>query len=474
MLYNPILSSFLPLKRVTQRFFAFYARARRSDLHTLYQYPERLPAAMRRSPLAMRCLDLLGPLDWPHFPERDLSHHWEPRPVPFAPFVAACLLKLEHGLVSMGALRQYLLDHPVLVSLLGFDRRRTLPTQRHLTRMLRAIPNQALQYLLADTLRLLKAEVADHGLRLGATISIDTKHILAWVKENNAKAYTRQERFNKDRQPAGDPDCKLGCKRRHNRRASSQEPPAHTPLKNPLPADTVSIGEFYWGYASGIAATKVPGVGEIVLAELTLPFDRPDVAYFFPLIAHVEQRLGFQPPFGAFDAAFDAWYIYQYFHDAGGFAAIPFSQRGGYKDRQFAEDGAPLCQAGLPMALRYTFTSRSGLREHQAQRYACPLTFPQATGRPCPKNRPFNCTATLAAGEGSRLRYSLDRSSEDFKQVYRQRSATERIFSQAKALGIERPKLRNGQAIANLNTLIYTLINLRTLRRIRQGRARST
>jgi len=215
-------------------------------------------------------------------------------------------------------------------------------------------------------------------------------------------------------------------------------------------------------------------VGEIVLAELTLPFDRPDVAYFFPLIAHVEQRLGFQPPFGAFDAAFDAWYIYQYFHDAGGFAAIPFSQRGGYKDRQFAEDGAPLCRAGLPMALRYTFTSRSGLREHQAQRYACPLTFPQATARPCPKNQPFNCTATLAAGEGSRLRYSLDRSSEDFKQVYRQRSATERIFSQAKALGIERPKLRNGQAIANLNTLIYTLINLRTLRRIRQGRARVT
>jgi hypothetical protein len=47
------------------------------------------------------------------------------------------------------------------------------------------------------------------------------------------------------------------------------------------------------------------------------------------------------------------------------------------------------------------------------------------------------------------------------------RTAAERIFSQAVALGIERPHLRNGKAIANLNTLIYTLINLRTLLRMK-------
>ena len=44
----------------------------------------------------------------------------------------------------------------------------------------------------------------------------------------------------------------------------------------------------------------------------------------------------------------------------------------------------------------------------------------------------------------------------------------ERINSQAVELGIERPKLRNGFAIANLNTLVYVLINLRALQRIRQ------
>jgi hypothetical protein len=69
---------------------------------------------------------------------------------------------------------------------------------------------------------------------------------------------------------------------------------------------------------------------------------------------------------------------------------------------------------------------------------------------------------------GARLRYTLDRASETYKHLYRQRSAVERINSQAVALGIERPQLRNGCAIANQNTLIYILINLRFLQRLRQ------
>ena len=35
--------------------------------------------------------------------------------------------------------------------------------------------------------------------------------------------------------------------------------------------------------------------------------------------------------------------------------------------------------------------------------------------------------------------------------------------STAKELGIERPKVRNGRSVANLNTLIYLIINVRAL-----------
>ncbi|RMH77281.1 MAG: hypothetical protein D6683_09180, partial [Actinomyces sp.] len=67
---------------------------------------------------------------------------------------------------------------------------------------------------------------------------------------------------------------------------------------------------------------------------------------------------------------------------------------------------------------------------------------------------------------GARIRHQLDRNSDRFQQLYAQRTAVERIFSQAVNLGIERPKLRTQAAIANQNTLIYILINLRTMQRI--------
>jgi hypothetical protein len=90
------------------------------------------------------------------------------------------------------------------------------------------------------------------------------------------------------------------------------------------------VGEFYWGYGSGTVVAKIPDYGEFVIAELTQTFDKSDVSYFFPLMQKTEQILGFQPRFGTFDAAFDAWYVYDYFHredDPDAFAAVPYSER---------------------------------------------------------------------------------------------------------------------------------------------------
>ena len=45
----------------------------------------------------------------------------------------------------------------------------------------------------------------------------------------------------------------------------------------------------------------------------------------------------------------------------------------------------------------------------------------------------------------------------------RERTTYERINSQAQTLGIERPKVRNGQYVKNLNTPIYLVINAKAL-----------
>lgn len=214
-------------------------------------------------------------------------------------------------------------------------------------------------------------------------------------------------------------------------------------------------------------------IGEFVLAEVTQTFDKPDVTYFFPLMEQVERRLGFRPPFGTADAAFDAFYIYDYFHNDAhdGFAAVPLRQIN--QTRRFDADGLPLCDAGLAMPLASSYINRTSLVQHRRGRYVCPLLHPEPTDDKCPidhkKWLKGGCKLVMPTAVGARIRYQLDRDGKRYKTVYKERTAVERIFSQAVALGIERPKLRNQQAIANQNTLTYILINLRAMQRISRG-----
>jgi len=458
---------------------------KRPSLSTFGQQPERLPAFVRDCPVARRLLDLLAPLHWDGVPERNLTRDWGQTTIPLTALIAAWLIKVNEGRRSMADLRNYLVEHPALIWLLGFPLQpapnqplgfmahASLPTHLHLAHLWRVLPNAALQFLLADSVRLILAELQRLGLARPECISLDTKHIIAWVKENNPKAYV-PNRFDKAQQPPGDPDCRLGCKRRSNQ----GRPPA-TPTHQGVPFKTVKRAEYYWGYGSGAVVTKVPDWGEFVIAELTQPFDKGDQTYFFPLMAVTEARLGYRPRIGTFDAAFDAWYVYDYFHrendPAGGFAAVPFSEKGGYKadGRQFTPEGLPICAAGLAMPLQLTYTDRTTcLVEHQRGRYVCPLPRKRSGAVACPirhKNaKRGGCTAMMPISIGARLRYTLDRQSDEYKDAYRQRTAVERINSQAEALGIEQPHLRNGRAIANQNTLIYVLINLRFLHRLHQ------
>jgi hypothetical protein len=195
-------------------------------------------------------------------------------------------------------------------------------------------------------------------------------------------------------------------------------------------------------------------------------------------MAQVEARLGRRPRFGTWDAAYDAHYVYDYFDQAGGFAAVPFNPGGSKRaKRTFAPDGTPLCAAGLPMHLQFTYLDRtSGLEPHERAKYTCPLLHPTATGSACPCADPHfakdGCATTIANTKGARIRHELDRESDAYKTLYALRTMVERINSQAEALDILHPKLRRGQAIINRNTLTYVLINLRALARRRAAAAK--
>jgi hypothetical protein len=292
---------------------------------------------------------------------------------------------------------------------------------------------------------------------LGETVSTDVKHICAWVKENNLKDYVT-DRYNPARQPAGDPDCRLGVKR-----SSNQEKPD---------GQEEERKEYLWGYGTGIVAATDPRYGDVALAELTQPFNETDVSYFKPLQRRAVQALTFHPTHLAADAAYDAWYVYQPFVERGGMAAIPLNPRG-HPLPKLGPSGIHLCPQDVEMAPSYQHNHTEGYR---AQLLRCPLLFPHPTAQTCDHEqfaKGVGCVKHIHIELGGRIRVALDRNSQTYKAIYNQRTASERINSQAKAFGIERPKVRNIHSVRNLNTLTYIVINARALQRVPAINARA-
>ncbi len=335
----------------------------------------------------------------------------------------------------------------------GFDVEETVPCDRWLRQKQRALDNKMLQALFRETVHQLQAEIPE----LGKTVVIDTSHIYAWVKENNPREFIT-DRFDPNRQPTGDPDCRLGVKR-----SSNQDEVDDAPAK--------VVKEYLWGYGTGLLAATYPEYGDVVLAEYTLPFNEADSTYFAPLYERLMETTGFQPENFAGDAAFDAWHIYQPFAEVGGMAAIPLNLRG-HAQPKLGPGGYHLCPHDLEMAPSYQFNHGEG---YGAQLLRCPKLFPLPTTAPCdhPQFSKGGCVKQINIEAGGWMRVQLDRQSEAYKQLCKKRTASERINSQAKALGIERPKVRNGESVVNLNTLTYIVINARAMQRVRNIKAQA-
>jgi hypothetical protein len=286
---------------------------------------------------------------------------------------------------------------------------------------------------------------------LGETVAFDVKHIYAWVKENNERVYVK-DRYDKERQLAGDPDCKLGVKK-----SSNQEQDDGTTKKKK---------EYIWGYGTGVAAATTPDYGDVVLAEYTQPFNESDITYFRPLYERTVVALSQYPTHITADAAFDAWYVYECAARHGGMAAVPLNQHG-HPVYTRDVDGVPLCPKGLRMHPIFQFNHTYSYR---AQRFRCPLLAPSPTGQSCDHPQFLKgkgCVKDVNWERGALMRVTLDRTSPLYHVLYTQRTSAERINSQAKELGIERPKVHNLRSVKNLNTLTYLVINVRALVKVK-------
>ncbi|MBE7471290.1 MAG: hypothetical protein HS114_19300 [Anaerolineales bacterium] len=200
----------------------------------------------------------------------------------------------------------------------GFDVEASLPTARHFGRVLRPCQRGPCNSCSTAPFPCCVRNYPRRSLCCQA-ISLDTKHILAWVKENNPKAYVLEgDRLDKTRQPKGDRDCKLGCKRaqcllRGSQSRNHSGSTGHPDQKAKAVTNFSSSDVYYWGYGSAWWPPKSPTGASSSWLNWTQTFDKNDVTYFFALMAQVERRLGFKPKFRGFDAAFDPFYVFSTF-----------------------------------------------------------------------------------------------------------------------------------------------------------------
>lgn len=419
---------------------------------------------IEHDPLVQRYRAFFTLFDWSVVPEpvRDPSQPGKSAH-PLSAYIKALLLKLQENLTYCTRLQHFLVEHPLLVLELGFrpvydytqpygfDVQRTVPTSRWFTEQQRTLSQGVLLTVLLCTVEDLREEIPG----LGEVVSFDVTHIYAWVRENNPRVYVAGP-FDVTHLPKGDPDCRLGVKK-----SSNQEQPD---------GSTIVKKESLFGYGLGLATCTDPVYGDIIVAEYTQPFNEGDITFFPTLYFRTVASLGFFPTHLAADAAFDAWYCSQGTASRHGIAAIPLNQHGHPESRR-DPDGVPLCEKGLRMHPTFEFSHTRGYR---SQRFRCPLLLPDPTGQSCDHvqfSKGKGCVKDLNWELGGQVRVTLDRESPLYKAVYRQRTSTERGNSHAKALGLERPKVRNIRSVRTLTTLTALIINAQALQRARTRNA---
>ncbi len=187
--------------------------------------------------------------------------------------------------------------------------------ERWLREKQRTLDHHRLQDLFHASVHALQEEIPG----LGEVVAIDVKHQYAWVRENNLRESIK-DRFCKERQPRGDPDCRVGVKSSSNQQqpdgSKKERQPRgdsdgrvgvkSSPKQGQPEGSTKERKEYLWGYGSGIATATTPDYGDMVIADLTQGFNASDVSYFLRLYLQTVAVLGFFPLHFTADAAYDA------------------------------------------------------------------------------------------------------------------------------------------------------------------------
>ena len=343
-------------------------------------------------------------------------------------FCSFIVMKCE-GFSQITDLVDYLNNNLLIAHYCGFDIMKPLPSYWTFDRFIRNLDNQILKSVMQSQV----LELARLGIIDASFLGLDSTPNMANTKQNNPKSFSKNK-FNPEKQPRCDKDCRLGV---HT--ASNQH-------------NEKNYG-FYWGYKNHVLSDCITG---LPIFELTTTANIADSTVALDILRQTNAFLPINECSFIADKGYDLNSIYDTIRDLyKGECFIPINQRN-TKDLSKLPVGNPICEAGLAMHRDGKFTEKGYTR----QKFCCPFKR-TAHIHDCPCNhvnfkkngKATGCTKYYPMPDNYRL--SINRNSINFKSVYALRTECERYNSRFKSTGQERLWVRNGNSAENLNSVAH-------------------
>lgn len=366
-----------------------------------------------------------------------------PREALLRAIVYMCLRRID----TLTELGFEMVNNPTVAEACGFNILKPLPNVERFSSFLQDTENQ----ILAGVRNALVRELISCGLITGKILSTDTCPIQAPVKENNLKTIVK-DRFDKDKLPKGDPDARLGVI-----------------IHYPNPNDRKV--HYFWGYKN---FSIVDAKEELPVWETTRPANVHESTLFIPEFTHMQKEFNFPIEIVTADSAFDAEYILSFIKN--GLKAKPVIARNPRNQSPapgLYTAGKMFCIAGLEMANRGTsYMKRQGKRYRI---FVCPIHHYKRIRKRyilCPWNHPRffkgkGCCHTVRVDDN--IRDSINYESQDFKELYKKRTTSERVFSRLLSICMQDITIRGLKAVKNRCTIAHIAVLLVALAAAKTG-----
>jgi len=359
----------------------------------------------------------------------------------------ALVYRALRRLASLSDLVQALRENPAVLEAIGLDPLGDIPSVERFSDWLRSTPNESLQDIRIQLLQALFAERAFPG----RILALDSCPLPSPVRENNLKTAVR-DRFNKRRWPPGDPTARLGV------------------LTSFARGDSRKV-VYFWGYRNHVV---VDTETELPLWEQTAPADRKESPLAVPLLRALLRRLALPVQAVCADTAYDADALLKFIVDELQAQPVVAPHPRRHANPDFRVQGAAVvCPANLDMFRRGKMTPRrTGISYIQ---FSCPIHYDRSLQQRflvCPAAHPKffqqkGCNYLLRTSPN--IRAQIPYGSEAFQQLYRERTAVERVFSRLLTLAMQDLPTRGFDSARNLCTIAHITVLLVALAAHRNG-----